>query len=67
MLARNLLEGALGPSGAIGFVYFSSPSALMVLDHFVFFYLSLFLTFSLILSVLARERVGRVMKVMTPD
>ena len=25
VLARNLLEGALGPNGAIGFVYFSSP------------------------------------------
>ena len=66
VLARNLLEGALGPKGVIGFVYFSSPSALMVLDHFVLFYLSLFLSFALILSTLARERVGAVMRVMTP-
>jgi len=66
VLARNLLEGALGPNGAIGFVYFSSPSALMVLDHFVLFYLSLFLSFALILSALTRERIGAVMRVMTP-
>jgi 4-hydroxybenzoate polyprenyltransferase/Tfp pilus assembly protein PilF len=66
VLARNLLEGALGPNGAIGFVYFSSPSALMVLDHFVFFYLSLFLSFALILSALTRERIGAVMRIVTP-
>ncbi len=66
VLARNLLEGALGPKGAIGFVYFSSPSALMVLDHFVFFYLSLFLSFALILSALTRERIGVVMRIVTP-
>ncbi len=65
-IARNLLEGALGPKGSIGFVYFSSPSALMVLDHFLFFYISLFLGFSVLLSALARERIGSVMKVMTP-
>jgi len=66
VLARNLLEGALGPNGSIGFVYFSSPSALMVLDHFVFFYGSLYLSFALVLSMLTRERIGRVMNVMTP-
>ncbi len=66
VVARNLLEGALGPRGSIGFVYFSSPSALMVLDHFLFFYVSLFLGFSILLSALARERIGSVMKVMTP-
>ena len=65
VVARNLLEGALGPKGAIGFVYFTSPSSLMVLDHFLFFYVSLFLSFSLLLSALARERIGRVMRVMT--
>ena len=63
---RNLLEGALGPSGSIGFVHFPSPSALMVLDHFLFFYLSLFLALSIVLAALSRERIGRVMKVMTP-
>jgi 4-hydroxybenzoate polyprenyltransferase/Flp pilus assembly protein TadD len=66
VIARNLLEGALGPKGSIGFVYFSSPSALMVLDHFLFFYVSLFLGFSILLSALAQERIGSVMKVMTP-
>jgi 4-hydroxybenzoate polyprenyltransferase/Flp pilus assembly protein TadD len=66
VLTRNLLEGALGPQGAIGFVYFASPSALMALDHFAFFYVSLFLSISLILSALAGERPGRVMKVVTP-
>ncbi|MFH1864629.1 MAG: UbiA family prenyltransferase [Candidatus Eisenbacteria bacterium] len=66
VLARNLLEGALGPDGAVGFVYFTSPSSLMVLDHFALFYTSLFLSFALILSALARERVGAVMRVMTP-
>ncbi|MCK4409597.1 MAG: hypothetical protein KAW67_05900, partial [Candidatus Eisenbacteria sp.] len=66
VLARNLLEGALGPNGSIGFVHFSSPSALMVLDHFVFFYGSLYLSFALVLSVLTRERIGRVMRVVTP-
>ncbi len=66
VVARNLLEGALGPRGSIGFVYFSSPSALMVLDHFLLFYVSLFLSFSILLSALARERIGSVMKVMTP-
>lgn len=66
VVARNLLEGALGPKGSIGFVYFSSRSALMVLDHFLFFYVSLFLSFALLLSALAGESVGRVMKVMTP-
>lgn len=63
---RNLLEGALGPSGSVGFVYFASPSALMVLDHFLFFYVSVFLAISIVLAALTRERVGRVMKVMTP-
>ncbi|MFH1689662.1 MAG: tetratricopeptide repeat protein [Candidatus Eisenbacteria bacterium] len=66
VLARNLLEGALGPNGAIGFVYFTSPSSLMVLDHFALFYTSLFLSFALILSALTRERVGAVIRVMTP-
>jgi 4-hydroxybenzoate polyprenyltransferase/Flp pilus assembly protein TadD len=66
VVARNLLEGALGPNGSIGFVYFASPSALMVLDHFVLFYGSLYLSFALVLSVLTRERIGRVMRVMTP-
>ncbi|MBC8451027.1 hypothetical protein H8D73_02305, partial [bacterium] len=65
-IARNLLEGALGPKGSVGFVYFASPSALMVLDHFLFFYISLFLGFSIILSAPARERVGSSMKVMPP-
>lgn len=63
---RNLLEGALGPSGSVGFVYFASPSALMVLDHFLFFYVSVFLAIAIVLAALTRERVGRVMKVMTP-
>ena len=66
VLTRNLLEGALGPKGVIGFVYFTSPSTLMVLDHFILFYTSLFLSFALVLSTLARERVGAVMRVMTP-
>ncbi len=66
VVTRNLLEGALGPTGSIGFVYFSSPSALMVLDHFLLFYVSLFLGFSILLSILTGERVGAVMKVMTP-
>ncbi len=66
VFARNLLEGALGPSGVVGFVYFASPSSLMVLDHFALFYTSLFLSFALILSALTRERVGAVMRVMTP-
>ncbi|MCD4689847.1 UbiA family prenyltransferase [bacterium] len=66
IVARNLLEGALGPKGSVGFVYFSSPSALMVLDHFLFFYVSLFLGFYILLSALARERIASVMKVMTP-
>jgi len=63
---RNLLEGALGPTGSVGFVYHASPSALMVLDHFLFFYASVFLAVALVLAALARERVGSVMKVMTP-
>ncbi|MCK4548330.1 MAG: UbiA family prenyltransferase [Candidatus Eisenbacteria sp.] len=66
VIARNLIEGALGPDRILGFTYFASPSALMVLDHFLFFYVSLFLGFSILLSVLIRERIGRVMKVMTP-
>jgi len=66
VIVRNIIEGALGPTGAIGFTYFSSSSAMMVLDHFVLFYTTLFLAFSLLLSCLARERVGRVMKVATP-
>ncbi len=66
VVTRNLLEGALGPRGSIGFVYFSSPSALMVLDHFLLFYVSLFLSFSILLSSLTGERIGAVMKVMTP-
>jgi len=66
VLARNLLEGALGPNGAIGSVYFTSPSSLMVLDHFVLVYVSLFLSFSLLLSAVTRERIGAVMRVVTP-
>ncbi len=66
VVTRNLLEGALGPTGSIGFVYFTSPSALMVLDHFLLFYVSLFLGFSILLSALSGERIGAVMKVMTP-
>ncbi len=66
VLVRNLLEGALGPKGALGFSYFASPSALMVLDHFAFFYVTLFLAFAILLSALARRPVGAVMKVMTP-
>jgi len=66
VVVRNILEGALGPRGAIGFTYFTSSSALMVLDHFVLFYAALFLGFSLLLSLLARESIGKVMKVVTP-
>ncbi len=66
VVARNLLEGALGPGRVLGFSYFASPSALMVLDHFQLFYASLFLALALILSSLSRERPGPVMKVMTP-
>lgn len=66
VVGRNLLEGALGPSGSIGFVYFAGPSALMVLDHFLFFYVSLFLALSILLSLLSGETLGAVMKVMTP-
>jgi 4-hydroxybenzoate polyprenyltransferase/Flp pilus assembly protein TadD len=66
VLARNMLEGALGPSGSLGFVYFASPSALMVLDHFLFFYTSLFLSISLALSILSGQRIGLVMKVVAP-
>jgi 4-hydroxybenzoate polyprenyltransferase/tetratricopeptide (TPR) repeat protein len=66
VVARNLLEGALGPGRVLGFSYFASPSALMVLDHFQLFYASLFLALALILSSLSCERLGPVMKVMTP-
>jgi len=66
VIVRNLLESALGPDRVLGFVHFASPSAMMVLDHFLLFYVSLFLGFSILLSLLARESVGRVMKVMTP-
>ena len=66
VVGRNLLEGALGPGRELGFTHFAAPSALMALDHFVLFYVSLFLSFSVLLSVLARERISRVMKVVTP-
>ncbi len=64
--ARNLIEGAFGPGRVLGFTFFTSPSALMVLDHFLFFYVSVFLALSLVISAIARESVGRVMKAMTP-
>ena len=63
---RNLLEGALGPAGALGFSYFASPSALMVLDHFLFFYVSVFLAIAILLSALSGQRIGRVMRVVIP-
>jgi 4-hydroxybenzoate polyprenyltransferase/Tfp pilus assembly protein PilF len=66
VIARNLLEGALGPERVLGFTFFASPSALMVLDHFLLFYVSVFLGLSIALSLLAKEAVGRVMRVMTP-
>ena len=66
VIARNLLEGAFGPDRILGFVYQMSPSALMVLDHFLFFYASVFLSIAIVLSVLARESIGRVARVMTP-
>ncbi len=66
VVVRNLIEGALGPGRVLGFSYFTSPSALMVLDHFLLFYVSVFLAIAAVLAWLARERIGRVMKVMTP-
>jgi len=66
IVLRNLLEGVLGPSHAIGFTYFASQSALMVLDHFVLFYASVFLSITVILSALTGERAGRVMRAMVP-
>lgn len=66
VIARNLLEGALGPGRVLGFTYFASPSALMVIDHFLFFYVSLFLGISVLLALLARQPVSRVMKITTP-
>lgn len=66
VIVRNLLEGALGPEGALGFTYFASPSALMVLDHFLLFYVSVFLGFSILLSVLARVEIAKVMRAITP-
>lgn len=63
---RNLIEGVLGPSHAIGFTYFESQSALMVLDHFVLFYASIFLTLTLVLSALTGEKADRVVRVMVP-
>lgn len=66
VIARNLIEGVLGPEGSLGFSYFASPSALMVLDHFLLFYVSVFLGFSLLLSLLGREEIAKVMRVVTP-
>lgn len=66
VVVRNLLEGALGSEGALGFTYFASPSALMVLDHFLFFYVSVFLGFAILLSLLARVEIARVMRAITP-
>jgi 4-hydroxybenzoate polyprenyltransferase/Tfp pilus assembly protein PilF len=66
VIVRNLLEGALGPEGALGFTYFASPSALMVLDHFLLFYVTVFLGFSIALSLIARTEIARVMRVITP-
>jgi homogentisate phytyltransferase/homogentisate geranylgeranyltransferase len=66
VVARNLLEGVLGPSRVLGFSHFASPSALMVLDHFLLFYVSVFLAIAILLSWAAREEIGRVMKAMTP-
>ena len=66
VIVRNLLEGALGPEGVLGFTYFTSPSALMVLDHFLLFYVSVFLGFAVLLSLLARVEIARVMRVITP-
>jgi 4-hydroxybenzoate polyprenyltransferase/tetratricopeptide (TPR) repeat protein len=59
---RNIIEGALGPSGSLGYSYFPAASALMVLDHFLFFYATLFLAFAIVLAGLTREAIGRVMK-----
>lgn len=66
IVLRNLMEGVLGPSRAIGFTYFASQSALMVLDHFVLFYASVFLTITLLLSALTGERVDRVIRASIP-
>lgn len=66
IVLRNLLEGVLGPSHSIGFTYFASQSALMVLDHFVLFYASVFMAVTLILSSLTGERIDRVIRVSVP-
>jgi len=66
IVLRNLIEGVLGPSHAIGFTYFASQSALMVLDHFVLFYACVFLSITLLLSVLTGERVDRIIRASIP-
>jgi 4-hydroxybenzoate polyprenyltransferase/tetratricopeptide (TPR) repeat protein len=64
--ARNLLEGALGPTGELGFTYAAGSSALMVLDHFLLFYASVFLAFSILLSTVTGRPISRVMRAVTP-
>ncbi len=66
IVLRNLMEGVLGPSHAIGFTYFASQSALMVLDHFVLFYASVFLSITLLLSALTGERADRIIRASIP-
>ena len=66
VVLRNLIEGVLGPSHAIGFTYFASQSALMVLDHFVLFYASVLLSITLLLSALTGERPDRVIRASIP-
>jgi 4-hydroxybenzoate polyprenyltransferase/predicted negative regulator of RcsB-dependent stress response len=66
VVIRNLIESALGPSRVFGFAHSAPYSALMVLDHFMLFYASVFLSIAVVLSALSRESVGRVMRVMTP-
>jgi len=66
VVLRNLLESAFGPERVIGFAHRAPLSALMVFDHFLLFYVSVFLSLAIILSMFSGERIGRVMRVMTP-
>ena len=66
VVIRNVVESALGPDRVFGFAHAGPSSAAMVLDHFVLFYASVFLSIALLLSALSGERIVRVMRVMSP-
>ncbi len=66
VLLRNIIEGALGPTHMIGFTPLAAESSLMVLDHFVLFYASVFLSITLVLSLLTGERADRVVRASIP-